>query len=373
MRRILFQVVVFVFVGMAASSAASAQCNPNVESPIKCGYYNAGYQNGENDARANRSSNYRRYSNQYNRQYESAFRDGYQLGYSSAGGGGTRWTSSQRSAYDSGYSIGESDRRQGGFSRTPEQRGYDSNLALYFQQGYNDGFNNATRRYNFPIGNPGPLPGPQPPPWGGTGGSATWEGSVDDRANVIIRGSQITTRNISGNGITTRSQNVNGSIPRGRQVIVQVNKREGRGTVRVLQQPNRSNNYSAVIQIYDSRGGRDNYRIDVTWTSSGGNVEEPYRAGSVAWRGRVDQTVDIIITGDFVDSRDVSGSGMIVQSSRLTGYLAQRPGRVSASKRSGRGDVSVIQQPSRNNDYVAIIRISDTDSGADNYSVDIRW
>lgn len=367
MRRILFQAAILVFVGLAASSDAAAQCDPNVESPIRCRYYNAGYRSGENDARANRSSNYRRYSNQYNRQYESAFRDGYQLGYSSVGSG-SRWTASQRTAYNSGYSIGESDRRQGGFSRTPEQRGYDSNIAQYFQQGYNDGFSNVPRRYDFPIGSPGPLPGPQP----GTGGSATWEGSVDDRANVIIRGSQITTRNISGNGITTRSQNVYGSLPRGRQTIVQVSKREGRGTVRVLQQPNRANNYSAVIQIYDSRGGRDNYRIDVTW-AGGGNVEEPYRSGSVQWRGRVDQTVDIIITGDFVDSRDVSGSGMSVTSSRLTGYLAQRPGRVNANKRDGRGQVSVIQQPSRNNNYTAIVRISDTDSGADNYSVDINW
>jgi hypothetical protein len=190
---------------------------------------------------------------------------------------------------------------------------------------------------------------------------------------VVIRGSQIFTQNVSGNGITTQSQNVYGSLPRGRQTIVQVNKREGRGTVRILQQPSRANNYSAVIQIYDSRGGRDNYRLDVTWSGGGGNVEEPYRTGSVQWRGRVDQTVDIIITGDFVDSRDVSGSGMIVTSSRLVGYLAQRPGRITATRRDGRGDVTVVQQPSRLNDYTAIVRISDTESGADNYSVDIRW
>lgn len=372
MKRIIFQVVLAAFIGLAAFSATSAQCNPNVESPIRCGYYNAGYQYGENDARANRSSNYRRYSNQYNRQYESAFRDGYQLGYSAASGGGgsgSYWNSSQRSAYDSGYSIGQSDRRQGGYGRNSARTGYDSSIALYFQQGYNDGFNNIGRRYDFPIGDPRP----EPPPWGGGSNSAVWEGSVDDRANIIIRGSQITTQNVSGNGITTRRENVYGSLPR-RNVTVQVNKREGRGDVRVIQQPSRANNFAAVIQVYDSRGGRDNYGIEVTWTGGGwGNVEEPYSSGTVQWRGRVDQTVDIIISGDYVDSRDVAGTGMIVTSSRLTGYLAQRPGRVTATRRNGRGQVQVIQQPSRNNDYTAIVRISDTDGGADNYSVDIRW
>ena len=139
----------------------------------------------------------------------------------------------------------------------------------------------------------------------------------------------------------------------------------------MIQQPSRANNYSAVIQIYDSRSGRDNYRIDVTW--QGSNIEEQYSSGRVYWQGRVDQTVDIIISGDYVESRDIAGTGLSVSRSDISGYLASRPGSVRVEKRDGRGDVSVIQQPSRNNNYVAIIRIQDSAGGADNYTIDVNW
>src|SRR5205085_3302409 len=139
-----------------------------------------------------------------------------------------------------------------------------------------------------PLGNYPTYPG------GGGGNSsstATWSGRVDDRANIILRGSSIYAENVSGNGVQTNNQNVNGALPR-RATTVTARRTNGRGDVTVIQQPTRSNNYTAIVQVYDRKGGADNYSVEISSTGTS-NVEEPYRSGSVRWRGRVDQTVNI--------------------------------------------------------------------------------
>ena len=362
---ILLTLVVLTF----SAVAVSAQCNPSSEGHIRCGYYNEGYDDGVSDARSNRSEQYTRYRNKYERQYENNYRSGYEAGFASVRPSGPRWTSSQRSAYDSGYNIGQSDRRQGNTNRGAERAGggFDFAIAQYFQQGYIDGYANRPRTYDVVI-NPGPT---YPPSGGGANGTATWAGRVDARANIVIRGNDMRAQDMTGSGLQVREQNMYGVLPR-RVAAVSVQKREGRGDVRVIQQPNRSNNFTAIIQIDDPRGGADDYRLDISWTG-GVIVEEPYQRGGVVWRGRVDQTVNIIINGNDVESRDMSGTGLSNVRFDINGYLANRPGSVTARKRNGRGTVTIIQQPSRSNDYTAIVQVFDPGGGADNYEVEIDW
>jgi len=360
-----FAICVIAFAGISVS----AQCDTSRYNTIECGFYNQGHSDGVDDAQSNRSNDYKRYKNKYNSaQYERAFRDGYRAGYDSVGYS-TRWTSSQRQAYDTGYDIGQNDRRRSDRQGVNQgfNRGYDSNIALYFQQGYDDGYSNVRRRYDFPVGNNLPVYPPNP----GSGSGAYWNGRVDDRVFLTIRGNTMTIQAISGKNPTTYSQNVYRSLPR-RDGNVTARKLQGRGDVRIVEQPNRANNYAAVVQIDDSKGGADDYKVQVDWTgSSSGN--EPYTPGSVNWRGRVDQTVDIIIAGNDVRTENVSGSGVSNVDFRITGYLASRPGSVRVNKRDGRGSATVIQQPSRNNDYTAIVRVFDPKGGDDDYQLDISW
>src|SRR5258706_16426640 len=84
--------------------SVSAQCDPASASPIKCSYYNEGYQDGISDAQANRLSDYRRYRNKFEREYEDFYRDGYNAGFNSGGRRPTtnRWANTPKSANDSG-------------------------------------------------------------------------------------------------------------------------------------------------------------------------------------------------------------------------------------------------------------------------------
>lgn len=375
MKNFLLFSAILLTIGFGASTA-SAQCNPTYESPIKCSYYDEGYRDGASDANNSFSNDYRRYKSKYTKQYESYYRNGYQAGYGSvyqgggSTGGGYNWSNSQRNAYDLGYNTGQNDRNRSQNRNSQSYGNYDANIGLYFQAGYNDGYNGVQRRYNFPIGNNNPgWPGNG---GGGTSGTGSWSGRVDDRANIIIRGGSITAQDVSGTGLQIQNQYLNGSLPF-RASTVTATRRQGRGSVNVIQQPNRFNNFTAIIQIIDSKSGQGDYQVDIRWTGAGGNVEEPYQSGNVYWRGRVDQKANIIINGSDVQSQDDSATGLSGVSFNINGYLAHRPGTVTARKRSGRGSVYILQQPSWQNDFTAIIQVFDPNGGADNYEVEISW
>lgn len=354
------------------TTVSYAQCDRNTQSPIRCGFYDEGYQDGANDARNNQSNDYRRYRNKLTNQYESFYRDGYNAGYNSANGGGyARWTSLQRNAYDTGYNMGQNDRRTS--SRNTSQNGFVAALYPYFQAGYNDGFGGRQRQYDTPIGGTDPgYPGnPGYPGPGNDSGSIDWSGRVDDRMNIVVQGATVRTDIISGSGYGNVERNQNTVLPR-RAVNVTATRLDGRGDVTVVQQPNRSNGFTAIVQVYDSKGGAGNYRVRISW-QRGYQAEEPYQSGNVRWSGRVDQTANIVISGSDVQTYNVSGNGVSNVNFNINGSLAYRPGTVNVRKRDGRGSVTVLQQPNRGNDYTAIIQVFDPDGGADNYDLEINW
>jgi len=96
--------------------------------------------------------------------------------------------------------------------------------------------------------------------------------------------------------------------------------------------------------------------------------------GALRWSGRVDDVVDITIQGRNIDYRTQRGAGTSDVRSRVTGGgLPRQEGGVTIVSGNGRGSVQVVQQPSRNNGYTAVIRITDPRSGAGEYDIEARW
>jgi len=98
----------------------------------------------------------------------------------------------------------------------------------------------------------------------GGSGSVTWRGRVDDVTLLEIRDRSVNDRVVSGQRATGVRFNFTSALPRS-EVNVTVDKRRGRGDVRVVEQPNRRNGYTAVIEIRDSSGGSSDYEIEVSW------------------------------------------------------------------------------------------------------------
>ncbi|MDQ3633213.1 MAG: hypothetical protein M3405_01720 [Acidobacteriota bacterium] len=96
-------------------------------------------------------------------------------------------------------------------------------------------------------------------------GSATWNGRVDNVVQIAVRGRRIQSKTVAGATYPPGRYTFNGNLPLRGNVSIGVNKRDGRGDVRIVQQPSRLNNYTAIIEIRDSDGGADNYSLEIYW------------------------------------------------------------------------------------------------------------
>ncbi len=105
----------------------------------------------------------------------------------------------------------------------------------------------------------------------------------------------------------------------------------------------------------------------------GNNNGGGQRNGRAYWRGLVDKQVQLVIRNRNIETQTIGGRAYPAGRFSFTASLPTRNVSVDVDKKSGRGDVRVIQQPSRDNDYTAIIQISDSDSGAKEYQLEINW
>jgi hypothetical protein len=257
----------------------------------------------------------------------------------------------------------------------------------------------------------------------------TWTGRVDREVLIVVRGRDVSTRGFDAR-LPNRTR-VNSALPRTRaNVVVQLN--DGRGDVDVIEQPSARNGYQAVLRVRDPRAGADNYRFtayiddrgyddrngrdgrddvydrrdddrgnngngggwgrggrrdgesfpgngrgndrDGGYDNRGGNNNQNGGAGSLSWSGRVDDVVEIQISGRRVDAITRSGVRVSdVNSNIRGGGLPNRNVNLRLDQRSGRGSISVVQQPSSWNGYTAIIRINDSRSGAAYYDFTAYW
>lgn len=101
------------------------------------------------------------------------------------------------------------------------------------------------------------------------------------------------------------------------------------------------------------------------WSAgSGGSPQLLYE-----WSGRVDKEIRVEMRSnrtavDWIGNRETDRGR-----TRLYGSLPRTDDYITVQKLEGRGRVDIVQQPSRQNGYTAIIRIRDTQSGASHYRV----
>ncbi len=96
-------------------------------------------------------------------------------------------------------------------------------------------------------------------------------------------------------------------------------------------------------------------------------------AGRAYWRGIVDKQVRLVIRNRNIETRTVGGRAYPAGRFSFTTALPKQDVSIDVDKKSGRGDVRVIQQPSRRNGYTAIVQIDDNDGGAKEYQLEINW
>jgi flagellar hook assembly protein FlgD len=308
-----------------------------------------------------------------------------------------------KASYNQGYQLGRKDAKHGQNSDNRHQRNESSQWNAEFRRGYEDGYAGRSRNdgtYDLSrndgvydrsrnedlygrSGNDQSYRGP---------GTMTWRGRVDDYVELNIQGNRVRSREREGSQTLNEQVSFSNPLPRA-DVTVSVRKRDGRGQVSVVQQPNQSNNYTAIIKIDDNQGGADDYEIEMKWNGTydsrnygvydrsrnedlygrSGNDQSYSGPGTMTWRGRVDDYVELNIQGNRVRSREREGSQTLSEQVSFSNPLPRANVTVSVRKRDGRGQVSVVQQPNQSNNYTAIIKIDDDKGGADDYEIEMQW
>ena len=110
-------------------------------------------------------------------------------------------------------------------------------------------------------------------------------------------------------------------------------------------------------------------------SSEGGGQYPPDtgRGGRMTWRGRVDDDVRIRIRGGTADVETIGGTPYYDGQPNFSNSLPYRRVTVRLTNKRGRGEIFIEQQPSRENDFTAIVRIRDTRGGASEYEFELQW
>ena len=218
-----------------------------------------------------------------------------------------------------------------------------------------------------------------------------WRGEVDGVDEIQIRGSSVRVNHLEAQPIQNQDYRFSAPLPRS-DVRVKLVKKKGRGKVRLIEQPSSRNNYTATVEVDDSKGGSDRYEFELRWDEDDWDDDDDWSSGSSGrsgsdswssssrnnketfrWRGKVDIGAEIEIRGNHARVIDEGGSGTQQRSSHFTSSLPNSRTVVSLRKIKGRGKVLLIQSPSSSNDYTAVVRITDDKGGAGDYEFELSW
>jgi hypothetical protein len=97
------------------------------------------------------------------------------------------------------------------------------------------------------------------------------------------------------------------------------------------------------------------------------------RGGRMTWRGRVDDDVRIRVRGGSADVETIGGTAYNDGQPNFENSLPNRRVTVRLTEKRGRGEILIEEQPSRENDFTAVIRIRDTRGGASEYAFTLEW
>ena len=113
-------------------------------------------------------------------------------------------------------------------------------------------------------------------------GKCTIEVVVDGTADVEIRGSQATLRNLAGRPPEWRRFECTGPMP-ANPADFRFAGVDGRGRQQLVRDPRQGG--SAVVRLEDKDGGAEGYTFDIFWGGGGGNVNPPFGGPRPGWGG----------------------------------------------------------------------------------------
>ena len=252
---------------------------------------------------------------------------------------------------------------------------------------------------------------------------------VDGTVEVFLQGELLRYHVIDGKPPVDSGSDYTQPVPRATFRKFELQHKDGRGDVRLLESPSESNDFTVRLKISDPKGGADRYHARLRWEwdelvpvtppspsrsrilskhlenirlvedvaeeekSPGDSTKaalppgdelhsdenDPRRydrndEGRFEFRGRIDGTVVFRIRGDRVFAEITSGRPVEVDRFSFSQPLpAATLGQVEVEKEDGRGKIVVLERPWEENDFTAVLQVSDPKRSDDRYHFNLNW
>jgi hypothetical protein len=95
-----------------------------------------------------------------------------------------------------------------------------------------------------------------------------WQGRVDKEIRIQMSGNRASVVQIGNHERVNGGVRSFADVPR-QDGVITVQQLEGRGTVDIVQQPERSNGYTAIVRLRDPQSGAGTYRVAAYWQPTG--------------------------------------------------------------------------------------------------------
>ncbi len=197
----------------------------------------------------------------------------------------------------------------------------------------------------------------------------TWEGEVDGILFLYIQGKELKLEHKQGQPVARQKFKFFAALPDSRQHI-RLEVRQGRGSVRITEQPGIENSYTAAVSIEDRQDGAGFYSIALYWDADRGSfANEPSRAvgrmDSVSWSGHVDGEVIIECGEEHCESKPQRGPAVTREKSKFSHPMPSDELRVFLDRTDGPAEFLVLEEPSARNDFHTKVKIRSMPGGGD--------
>ncbi|MFH1964806.1 MAG: hypothetical protein ABIJ42_04620 [Acidobacteriota bacterium] len=210
---------------------------------------------------------------------------------------------------------------------------------------------------------------------------------VDDIVEVEISGNNAQYLTVRGINPQQVSAEFSSPVPRDATLSLGITKSYGRGNITLTERPTAANNYTTIVRLMDSRGGKANYKFRLNWEKTGSvRSRVPAASGTSvssipAKPGHVvvvvegaDDILDIRIRGEQVETSTIKGATPRQVESEFSAPLPLVPlSGLVLTKIYGRGNVVLMEGPDQANDFTATVRIMDSERSQDIYRFRLTW
>jgi hypothetical protein len=205
--------------------------------------------------------------------------------------------------------------------------------------------------------------------------TVTWSGRVDREAVISCQAKNCVSSAASGVPVTEERFKFTRPLPN-RAVDVSLEEAQGRGELRLVEQPSERNHYAARVSIRDPQSGAGEYSFVLSWSRSRQKDAVPLEAvgRGLLWTGVVRGRVRVTVRGGASVSQVIQGPAVERERADFLRPLPSRSDLHPAVKKlSGRGRVQIVEVPSEANNYQLVFEIDASESGAGDYEIEVVW